>query len=51
MLILTAGNLLQITLRGILFLAPEAFTEFYEAAYHSAVNFARYRAAHGAAHR
>jgi hypothetical protein len=39
MLILTAGNLLQITLRGILFLAPGAFTEFYEAAYHSAVNF------------
>lgn len=35
MLILTAGNLLQITLWGILFLALGEFTEFYEAVYHS----------------
>jgi len=40
MLILTAGNLLQITLWGTLFLALGEFTEFYEAVYHSAVNFA-----------
>ena len=40
MLILTAGNLLQITLWGILFLALGEFTEFYEAVYHSGVNFA-----------
>ena len=40
MLILTAGNLLQITLWGCLFLALGEFTEFHEAVYHSAVNFA-----------
>ena len=40
MLILTAGNLLQITLWGALFLALGEFTEFYEAVYHSGVNFA-----------
>ncbi len=40
MLILTAGNLLQITLWGVLFLAVGEFTEFYEAIYHSGVNFA-----------
>ena len=40
MLILTAGNLLQITLWGCLFLALGEFTEFYEAVYHSGVNFA-----------
>ena len=40
MLILTAGNLLQITLWGALFLALGEFTEFYEAIYHSGVNFA-----------
>ena len=40
MLILTGGNLLQITLWGWLFLALGEFTEFYEAVYHSAVNFA-----------
>lgn len=40
MLILTAGNLLQITLWGSLFLALGEFSEFYEAVYHSAVNFA-----------
>ena len=40
MLILTAGNLLQITLWGVLFLALGEFTEFYEAIYHSGVNFA-----------
>ncbi len=40
MLILTGGNLLQITLWGTLFLALGEFTEFYEAVYHSAVNFA-----------
>jgi len=40
MLILTGGNLLQITLWGALFLALGEFTEFYEAVYHSAVNFA-----------
>ena len=40
MLILTSGNLLQITLWGCLFLALGEFTEFYEAVYHSAVNFA-----------
>ena len=40
MLILTGGNLLQITLWGCLFLALGEFAEFYEAVYHSAVNFA-----------
>ncbi len=40
MLILTGGNLLQITLWGALFLVLGEFTEFYEAVYHSAVNFA-----------
>ena len=40
MLILTAGNLLQITLWACLFLALGEFTEFYEAVYHSGVNFA-----------
>jgi len=40
MLILTAGNLLQITLWGCLFLVLGEFTEFYEAVYHSGVNFA-----------
>ncbi|EXI70703.1 MAG TPA: ion channel [Candidatus Accumulibacter phosphatis] len=40
MLILTAGNLLQITLWGALFLALGEFSEFYEALYHSGVNFA-----------
>ena len=40
MLILTAGNLLQIVLWGWLFLALGEFAEFYEAVYHSAVNFA-----------
>ena len=40
MLILTGGNLLQITLWGALFLALGEFTEFYEAVYHSGVNFA-----------
>jgi hypothetical protein len=40
MLILTSGNLLQITLWGCLFLALGEFTEFYEAVYHSGVNFA-----------
>ena len=40
MLILTAGNLLQITLWACLFLVLGEFTEFYEAVYHSGVNFA-----------
>lgn len=40
MLILTAGNLLQITLWACLFLALGEFTEFYEAVYQSGVNFA-----------
>ena len=40
MLILTAGNLLQITLWGVLFLALGEFTEVSEAIYHSGVNFA-----------
>lgn len=40
MLILTAGNLLQITLWGCLFLVLGEFSEFYEAVYHSGVNFA-----------
>lgn len=40
MLILTAGNLLQMTLWGCLFLVLGEFTEFYEAVYHSGVNFA-----------
>ena len=40
MLILTGGNLLQITLWGALFLVLGEFTEFYEAVYHSGVNFA-----------
>ena len=40
MLSLTAGNLLQITLWACLFLVLGEFTEFYEAVYHSGVNFA-----------
>jgi len=40
MLILMLGNLLQITLWGALFLWLGEFTEFYEAVYHSTVNYA-----------
>ena len=40
MLILMLGNLLQIAIWGALFLWLGEFTEFSEAAYHSAVNYA-----------
>lgn len=39
MLILMLGNILQIAVWGSLFLWLGEFTEFYEAVYHSAVNF------------
>ncbi len=40
MLILMLGNLLQISIWGALFLWVGEFTEFSEAVYHSAVNYA-----------
>ncbi len=40
MLAMLAGNFIQITLWGILFLWLGEFKELYEAIYHSAVNFA-----------
>lgn len=40
MLILMLGSLLQISIWGALFLWLGEFTEFYEAVYHSAVNYA-----------
>ena len=40
MLAMVAGNFLQITLWGILFIWLGEFSELYEAVYHSAVNFA-----------
>jgi hypothetical protein len=40
MLAMLAGNFIQITLWGILFLWLGEFNELYEAIYHSAVNFA-----------
>ena len=40
MLAMMAGNFLQITLWGILFLSLGELDELYEAIYHSAVNFA-----------
>jgi hypothetical protein len=40
MLAMLAGNFLQISLWGILFLWLGEFKELYEAIYHSAVNFA-----------
>jgi hypothetical protein len=40
MLILMLGNLLQIAIWGVVFLWLGEFTEFYEAVYHSAVNYA-----------
>lgn len=40
MLAMTAGNLLQIAVWGILFILLGEFNELYEAVYHSAVNFA-----------
>ena len=40
MLVMVAGNFLQITLWGILFIWLGEFSELYEAVYHSAVNFA-----------
>ncbi|MGA9163394.1 MAG: potassium channel family protein [Thiobacillus sp.] len=40
MLILMLGNLLQISIWGALFLWLGEFTEFYEAVYHSTVNYA-----------
>ncbi len=40
MLVMMAGNFVQITLWGILFLLLGEFKELYEAIYHSAVNFA-----------
>jgi hypothetical protein len=39
MLAMLAGNFIQITLWGILFLWLGEFSELYEAVYHSAVNF------------
>ena len=39
-LILVIGNLAQVTLWALLFLALEEFQQFSEAFYHSAVNFA-----------
>jgi len=39
MLVLIAGNFLQIILWGVLFLCLGEFKELYEAVYHSAVNF------------
>ena len=41
MLVMVAGNFIQIALWGILFLLLGEFEELYEAVYHSAVNFAR----------
>ncbi len=40
MLAMIAGNVIQIVLWGILFLVLGELDEFYEAIYHSAVNFA-----------
>ena len=40
MLAMTAGNFIQITIWGILFLLLGELNELYEAIYHSAVNFA-----------
>jgi hypothetical protein len=40
MLILMLGNLMQISIWGALFLRLGEFTEFSEAVYHSAVNYA-----------
>jgi len=40
MLAMVAGNFVQITLWGILFIWLGEFSELYEAVYHSAVNFA-----------
>lgn len=40
MLVMVAGNFLQISLWGILFIWLGEFSELYEAVYHSAVNFA-----------
>lgn len=40
MLIMMAGNLLQIALWGVLFVWLDEFGDYYEAVYHSAVNFA-----------
>jgi hypothetical protein len=40
MLVMVAGNFMQITLWGILFIWLGEFSELYEAVYHSAVNFA-----------
>ena len=40
LLILMLGNLLQMSIWAVLFLRLGEFTEFYEAVYHSAVNYA-----------
>ena len=40
MLAMVAGNFVQITLWGVLFIWLGEFSELYEAVYHSAVNFA-----------
>jgi hypothetical protein len=40
MLIVMLGTVVQVALWGLLFLVLGEFTEFYEAVYHSAVNFA-----------
>lgn len=40
MLIMVGGNILQVTLWGLLFIGLGEFNELYEAVYHSAVNFA-----------
>jgi len=39
MLVMLAGNFIQITFWGILFICLGEFKELYEAVYHSAVNF------------
>jgi hypothetical protein len=39
LLVLMLGNVLQITVWGLLFMLLGEFTEFYEAIYHAAVNY------------
>jgi hypothetical protein len=39
MIVLIAGNFLQIMIWGLLFILLGEFSELYEAVYHSAVNF------------
>jgi hypothetical protein len=40
MLFMTMGNFIQVALWGVTFVALGEFTEYYEAIYHSMVNFA-----------